>query len=135
MTFEITYCNCSFHQLQDWRLQWFPLLCSETGNWKNNVYLGQRKFKFEDWCWILWLFSCTITSSSQLQPRSLVTLLSESDAGDGGVTSSGLVGWNTGSFSMSFRLPWVPLLGAGFNPNKSDAKKQGWDSFMAFIDG
>lgn len=64
-----------------------------------------------------------LTSSSQLQPRSWVTVASESDAGDGAVTSSGMLGWYGGSFSISFKLPWVPLFGAGFNPNKSETER------------
>lgn len=64
-----------------------------------------------------------MTSSSQLQPRSWVTVASESDAGDGAVTSSGMLGWYGGSFSMAFKLPCVPLFGAGFNPNKSETER------------
>lgn len=34
-------------------------------------------------------------------------------------TSSGIVGRWVGAFSRWFRLPWVPLFGAGFSPSKS----------------
>lgn len=59
-----------------------------------------------------------LTSSSQLQLRSWVTSVGGAK-GAGDVTSSGCVGVYEGFFNTLFRLPWVPLLGAGVNPNKS----------------
>lgn len=80
----------------------------------------QMNIDYRGSCTRLIFVSAGQTSSSQLQPRSWVTAPSESDAGDGAVASSGMPGWCGGSFSMSFKLPWVPLLGAGFKPSKSE---------------
>lgn len=142
-----TYCKCRSHQVQDWKLQGSPPLCSATEKSAQDTYLVVLRFScpLMDEYWTLmqrsllrntvgavqrhsrletsfdW-HSRPLTSSSQLQPRSWVTVTSESDAGEGGVTSCGLLGRNCGTFSMSFRLPYVPLFGAGFNPNKSDTE-------------
>lgn len=42
---------------------------------------------------------------------------------DGRDTSPGTVGLKGGFLSRWFRLPWVPLLGAGFRPRRSE---MGW---------
>ena len=42
--------------------------------------------------------------------------------GEGGVTSCGMLGWWAGALSRWFRLPCVPLLGAGVRPNKSETQ-------------
>lgn len=60
-----------------------------------------------------------LTSSAQLQPRSGPPAGSRLEAGDGDVASWGLLGWWGGALSMAFRLPWVPLLGAGVRPSRS----------------
>lgn len=72
----------------------------------------------------VWRHHPPLTSSSQLQPRSWVRAASESDAGDGDVTSSGMLGWCGGSLSMAFKLPYVPLFGAGFKPNRSETGRR-----------
>ena len=41
------------------------------------------------------------------------------EVGEGEVTSCGMVGRKGGARSMSLRLPYVPLLGAGLSPNRS----------------
>lgn len=94
----------------------FPRLCLLQKKVTNTV----KSAGFRCYKWFLWHCCLPQTSSSQLQPRSW--LISASDDGDGGVTSSGMLGWKGGSFSMSFRLPCVPLFGTGFKPNKSKAR-------------
>lgn len=68
------------------------------------------------------------TSSSQLQPRSWPVVVAvashELHASSGDVTSSGMAGKYWGCRSMSFRLPYVPLLGAGVRPSRSKEEKQ-----------
>lgn len=123
-----TYYNCRPHLMHEWTLHWSPL-CSENDKmWffprpcllQKKVTNTVKSAGFRCYKWFLRHCCLPQTSSSQLQPRSW--LISASDGGDGGVTSSGMLGWKGGSFSMSFRLPCVPLFGTGFNPNKSKAR-------------
>lgn len=60
-----------------------------------------------------------------MQPKSCTTATSGLDTGDGDATSSGMLGWCGGSLSMSFKLPCVPLLGAGFSPSRSETETGG----------
>lgn len=62
--------------------------------------------------------STWLTLSSQLQPRSSVPR-DPTPEPTGLETSSGMVGRWVGALSRWFRLPWVPLLGAGFSPSRS----------------
>lgn len=62
--------------------------------------------------------SMWLTLSSQLQPRSSVPR-DPTPEPIGLETSSGMVGRWVGALSRWFRLPWVPLLGAGFSPSRS----------------
>lgn len=66
--------------------------------------------------------SSLLTFSSQLQPRSSIPAGAGADAA-GLETSSGMVGLWGGVLSKWFRLPWVPLLGAGFRPRRSEGGK------------
>lgn len=118
-----TYCSCRVHLVRDWRIQWSPPLCSVTETQTTRRHFGLM-FSPDGWNRSVVTSQSQLTSSSQLQPRSCDTVTSVSDASDGGVTSSGMLGWCGGSLSMSFRLPCVPLFGAGFRPNKSDTDKQ-----------
>lgn len=62
--------------------------------------------------------SLWLTLSSQLQPRSSVPK-DPTPEPTGLETSSGMAGRWVGALSRWFRLPWVPLLGAGFRPSRS----------------
>lgn len=63
-------------------------------------------------------FYWVLTLSSQLHPKSSVTTPTGPE-GVGLETSSGMAGLWAGTLSRWFRLPWVPLLGAGFRPSRS----------------
>lgn len=67
--------------------------------------------------------SSWLTLSSQLQPRSTVPVGAGIEA-PGLESSSGMVGLYGGDLSRWFKLPCVPLLGAGFRPRRSESERK-----------